>query len=472
MENRLVENRLVMVYIMLGELLWFFLYLLKNIRRQQELFDTSFPLINILRYHLDKEFKLTSIIINNSRRYLIKNQQIKEVLLMQFKDLTFGIPKEIMPGERRVAAIAETVEKLVAGGATVLVEKGAGEGAYVTDDDYRAAGARIIEDVAVLYAESDVILKAKEPLFNSQKNKHEVEMMPEGQLLVTFLHPAAPANHEMVKNLAEQGVTSLTLDGIPRISRAQTMDALTSMSTVAGYKSVLMAANRLAKFLPMIGSAVGMIKPANVLVLGTGVAGLQAVATAKRLGAVVYAADIRPDAAEHAKSLGAKVVDTGVPSEVAIGEGGYALHLPQEWLTKEREAIAETVAQADIIVATALVPGRLAPVLLTEKMVQSMTPGSAIVDVAIDQGGNCELTVGGEIIEKFGVSIEGTKNIPGLVPSSSTQMLAKNIYNFIAYFIKDGRIDLDLADEIIASSIVTKDRKLLHAGAREAMGLN
>ena len=391
---------------------------------------------------------------------------------MQFKGLTFGIPKEIMPGERRVAAIPETVEKLVAGGATVLVEKGAGEGAYVADDDYRGAGARIVEDVTVLYAESNVVLKAKEPLFNSEKNKHEVEMMPRGQLLVTFLHPAAPANHEMVNKLVEQGVTGLTLDGIPRISRAQAMDALTSMSTVAGYKSVLMAANRIAKFLPMIGSAVGMIKPANVLVIGTGVAGLQAVATAKRLGAVVSAVDIRPDAAEHAKSLGAKIIDTGVPAEVATGEGGYARHLPQEWLLKEREAIAETVAGSDIIVSMALVPGKLAPILLTEEMVQAMTPGSAIVDVAIDQGGNCELTVGGEIIEKYGVSIEGTKNIPGLVPASSTQMLAKNIYNYIAYFIKDGRIELDLEDEIIASSIVTKDGLLLHAGAKEAMGLN
>lgn len=391
---------------------------------------------------------------------------------MQFKGLVFGIPREIMPGERRVSAIPETVEKLVSGGATVLVEKGAGEGAHISDDDYRGAGARIVEDVAVLYAQSNVVLKAKEPLFNSEKNKHEVEMMPRGQVLVTFIHPAAPANHEMVNKLVEQGVTGLTLDGIPRISRAQAMDALTSMSTVAGYKSVLMAANRIARFLPMIGSAVGMIKPANVLVLGTGVAGLQAVATAKRLGAVVTAVDIRPDAAEHAKSLGAKIIDTGVPADVAMGEGGYARHLPQEWLLKEREAIAETAAAADIIVSMALVPGKLAPVLLTEKMVQAMTPGSAIIDVAIDQGGNCELTVGGEIIEKYGVSIEGTKNIPGLVPASSTLMLARNIYNYIAYFIKEGRIELDLEDEIIASSIVSKDGKLLHAGAREAMGLN
>lgn len=390
---------------------------------------------------------------------------------MQFKGLVFGIPKEIMPGEKRVAANPEIVEKMTKGGATVLVEKDAGVGIHVSDEQYQEVGAQVVNDVAELYARADVVLKAKEPLFNSEKNKHEIDMMHQGQLLITFLHPAAPANHEMVNKLLEQGVTGLTLDGIPRISRAQTMDALTSMSTVAGYKSVLMAANRITKFLPMIGSAVGMIKPAHVLVLGTGVAGLQAVATAKRLGAIVTAVDIRPDASEHAKSLGAKIVETGVPAAVATGAGGYARHLPEEWLLKEREKIADTVAQSDIIVSMALVPGKQAPVLLTEKMVKEMTPGSAIVDVAIDQGGNCALTVGGEIVERYGISIDGTKNIPGLVPSSSTMMLAKNIYNYFAYFIKDGRIELDLEDEIIASSIVTRDGELLHAGAKEAMGL-
>ena len=391
---------------------------------------------------------------------------------MQFKDLVFAIPKEIMTGERRVAAIPETVDKLVKGGATVLVEKGAGEGAYHQDDDFLKVGARIVEDPADLYAEADVVLKVKEPLHNTEKDKHEVEMMKQGQVLITFLHPAAPANHEMIKNLVAQKVTGLTLDGIPRISRAQSMDALTSMSTVAGYKSVLMAANRIGKFLPMIGTAVGMIKPGNVLVLGAGVAGLQAVATAKRLGAVVHAADIRPEAAEHAKSLGAKIIDAGVPAEAAMGEGGYAKHLSEEWLVKEREALAETVAAADIVVSMALVPGKLAPVLLTEEMVQSMTPGSAIVDVAIDQGGNCALTAGGEIIEKYGISIDGTKNIPGLMPISSTEMFARNIYNYLASFIKDGKIELDLEDEIIASSIVCQGGELLHAGAKEAMGLS
>ncbi len=391
---------------------------------------------------------------------------------MQFQGLVVGVLKEIMPGERRVAAIPETVKKMVAAGAKVLVEKGAGIGSYFPDSEYSNAGAVIVDDVEELFAQADIILKVKEPLFNSGKNKHEVDFMREGQVLITFLHPAAPANHEMIKNLSAKGVIALTLDGIPRISRAQAMDALTSMSTVAGYKAVLMAANRLPKFMPMIGSAVGMIPPATVTVLGTGVAGLQAVATAKRLGAVVHAVDIRPDAAEHAKSLGARPVETGIPAEVAIGKGGYAKALPEEWLIKEREAIKDTIIKSDIVVATALVPGRLAPVLITEEMVKAMKPGSAIVDVAIDQGGNCELTVGGEVIEKYGVSIDGTKNIPGMVPESSTTMFARNVLNYVSNIVKDGKIVIDLEDEITASSLVCKDGELVHAGAKEAMGLN
>jgi len=390
----------------------------------------------------------------------------------QFKDLSFGIPKEIMQGERRVAVIPDTVKKLTEGGAKVFVEKDAGVGSYFTDEEYKKAGAIIVENVQELYNESDIILKVKEPLFNDNLGKHEVDMMHEGQILITFLHPAAPSNHEMVEKLMINKITSLTLDGIPRISRAQSMDALTSMSTVAGYKSVIMAADRLPKFVPIIGTAVGMIQPSIVFVIGAGVAGLQAIATARRLGAAVYAADIRPDAAEHAKSLGAKIVETEVPADIAIGEGGYAKSLPMKWILEEREAIKETVIKSDIVILTALVPGRLAPVLVTEEMVKQMKPGSAIVDVAIDQGGNCELTESGKLIVQYGVSIDGTKNIPGMVPTSSTWMFAHNIYNYVSAFIKDGKFVIDTNDEIIASSLVTKDGKLYHAGAIEAMGLD
>ncbi len=388
---------------------------------------------------------------------------------MRFRGVTFGVPKEIMPGERRVAAIPETVKKMVAEGAKVLLQTGAGAGSNFADEEYKAAGAELAADAATVFARSDIILKVKEPILDKARNQHEIEMMRGGQCLITFLHPASPANHKMVKELAAKGVIALTLDSIPRISRAQFMDALTSMSTVAGYKAVLLAANRLPRFMPMVGTAVGMIRPANALVVGTGVAGLQAAATAKRLGAVVHAADIRPDACEQAKSIGAKVLDTGVPAELAVGEGGYAKRLPQEWLVKEREALKETVASSDIIILTALIPGKVAPILITDEMVRSMKRGSAIVDVAIDQGGNCAITEAGEVVEKHGVSIDGTQNIPGTLPTSATWLFANNMYNYVSNLVKEGKVELNLDDEIIASSLVTNDGKVVHAGALEAM---
>ncbi len=390
---------------------------------------------------------------------------------MKFQGMTIGVPKEIMQGERRVSSTPETVKKMVGEGAVVLVEKGAGEGAFFADAAYREAGATIVDDVQDIFAKADVILKVKEPQFNTKVNKHEAEMVRDGQYLITFLHPAAPANHEAMKQLAATGVIGITLDGIPRISRAQSMDALTSMSTVAGYKGVLMAANRLAKFMPMVGTAVGMIKPANVLVIGTGVAGLQAVATAKRLGAVVTAVDIRPDAREQSRSLGAKDIDVGVPAEVAIGEGGYAQRLSEEWLNKEREALKPLVKAADIIILSALIPGKLAPILITEEMVASMAPGSSIVDISVDQGGNCELTEAGAVVEKHGVTIDGTKNIPGMMPTSSTWMFANNIYELLSFLARDGKIVLDRNDPIVEGTLTTIDKQIVHRGAREAMGL-
>lgn len=390
---------------------------------------------------------------------------------MKYKDLIIGIPREIMNGESRVAAIPETVKKLVNDGARVLIETNAGLKSYFSNELYENVGAEITINVEDIYETSDLILKVKEPLFNKLLNKSEVEMMKKGQYLITFLHPASPSNHKMVSELAEKGVNSLTLDGMPRITRAQTMDALTSMSTVAGYKSVLMAANRLRKFMPMVGTAVGMIKPANVLVIGTGVAGLQAIATARRLGAVVSAIDIRSDAQEQAKSLGAKIIDVGVPKEIAVGDGFYACSLPENWLSHERDIIREKISQFDIIILSALVPGKRAPVLITDDMVKMMNPGSVIVDIAIDQGGNCEATVSGEVVEKYLVSIDGTKNIPGQVPESSTWMFAHNIFNFLSYLMKDGQIVLDWEDEVISSTIVTFEGKILHKGTREAMDL-
>jgi len=383
-----------------------------------------------------------------------------------------GIPKEIMRGEKRVAATPDTVRKMVAAGAKLLVEAGAGAGSLLTDDEYRGAGAELIADPGELFASCDLILKVKEPQFHEGKGKHEVEMMRKGQYLVAFLHPASPQNHAVVKALAAKGVTALTLDCVPRISRAQLMDALTSMSTVAGYKAALMAANRLPKFMPMVGTAVGTVQPASVLVIGAGVAGLQALATSKRLGAVVHAADIRPEACEQAKTLGARIVDVDVPPEVAVGEGGYARRLPDPWLAREREALREAVAGADVLILTALIPGSLAPILVTEDMVRSMKPGSAIVDVAIDQGGNCEITEPGEVVERHGVSIDGTQNIPGAVPTTSTWLFANNMYHFVTYLLKGGEVRLDMDDPIIAPCVVTKDGRVVHQGALEAMKLS
>lgn len=382
--------------------------------------------------------------------------------------MIIGVPKEIMPGERRVSSTPETVKKMVAEGATVLVQKTAGDGSFFHDEEYVAAGATLVDGAEEVFAKADVILKVKEPLFNKEVNKHESDMLRDGQYLITFLHPAAPVNREPMKKLCATGCISLTLDGIPRISRAQSMDALTSMSTVAGYKAVLMAASYLSKFMPMVGTAVGVIKPANVVVIGTGVAGLQSVATAKRLGAVVTAIDIRPDAAEQAKSLGAKTFDTGVPAAVAVGEGGYAQRLPDEWLAKEIEAIKPAIKDADVLILSALIPGKLAPVLITEDMVKSMAPGSVIVDIAIDQGGNCALTEAGEEVVRHGVTISGIKNIPGMMPTSSTWMFANNIYNLLAYLAKDGKIVLDREDPIVASTLTTIGKEIVHAGAKEA----
>ncbi|MCK9536376.1 MAG: NAD(P) transhydrogenase subunit alpha [Bacilli bacterium] len=385
--------------------------------------------------------------------------------------MIIGILKEIMQGERRVAGTPETVKKMVETGAAVLVETKAGDASFYSDDAYLEAGAILVDDPEAIYERAEVILKVKEPRFNHNKNKHEIDMMHPGQYLITFIHPAAPANHELVSRMAEKGIIGLTLDGVPRISRAQTMDALSSMSACAGYKGMIMAIDEISKFVPPMASAVGMLRPATVLVVGAGVAGLRAVATAKSLGAAVYAADIRPEACEQAKSLGARIIDLGVPAAVAVSaDRKYASSLSEEWLTVERKNLEEKIAQADIVFLSALVPGKLSPIIVTETMVKAMMPGSCIVDISIDQGGNCEITPPGAKEIRHGVMIIGIKNIPGMIPTSSTWMFAHNVYNLLTYITKKDKIELDINDEIVASILVTKDGKILHAGALEAMG--
>ncbi len=385
--------------------------------------------------------------------------------------MIIGVPKEIMHDENRVAATPETVKKFVADGHTMLIERGAGAGAFFMDAAYEDAGAKIVDDVREIYNQADLILKVKEPLFNEKYGTHEIDMMKRGQYLITFIHPASPVNHEMVKKMAANGIIGLTLDGIPRISRAQSMDALTSMSTCVGYRGIVMAAEKLAKFIPNIFCAVGSIKPAKVMVIGAGVAGLQALATAKRLGAIVYAADIRAAAREQAQSLGAKIVDLGIPDEVSVAEGDYANAITGDWLEKERAALRPVIKDMDIVFLSALVPGKLAPVMVTEDMVASMSPGSVIVDIAIDQGGNCEITTPGIVDIKHNVTLMGIKNIPGFLPTSSTWMFANNVYNLAKHLIKGDRIALDMNDPIDSSILVTDGHQLVHKGAKEAMGL-
>lgn len=384
--------------------------------------------------------------------------------------MIIGVLKEILTGENRVSVSPDTVKRFISDGHSVLIEKNAGVNSFFDDDSFIESGATIIETAKEVYDRAELILKVKEPQFNEELNIHEVDLMKEGQYLITFLHPASPNNHELIEKLKNQGVISLTLDGVPRISRAQSMDALSSMSTCAGYKGMIMAIDKIPKFAPMIGSAVGMIKPANVLVVGTGVAGLRAVATAKSLGAQVYSTDLRSEANEQAKSLGAQIIDLDIPKKIAVSKDGlYAQELPEKWLFHEKEELKELVKDADIVFLTALVFNKEAPVIIDEEMVKSMKRGSVIVDVSIDQGGNCELTVPGKTITKYGVTIDGTKNIPGLIPVSSTEMLSKNIYNLVSYLVKDNKFELNLKDEVTSSILVTNNKKIVHKGTLEAM---
>ncbi len=381
-----------------------------------------------------------------------------------------GVPREIMPGERRVAMAPSSVKSYIDFGFEVLVETGAGAGIFATDQDYADQGAKIINDVQELFNRADIILKVKQPEFNEHTGKNEIEMMPEGRMLVTFLHPANPESHANVRLMRDRKILAFTMDGIPRISRAQRMDALTSMSTCTGYLSVVDAARRLPRFVPMMTTAIGMVKPAHALIIGCGVVGLQAVATAKRLGAVTHVFDIRDAAKTEGGSLGAKIEGFDIPQDIALAPGGYALPLSEEWLMKERAALAPVIKDMDIVILSSLVFGQKAPVLVTEEMVKSMKPGSVIIDVAIDQGGNCAVTVPGKEIDFNGVQVCGIQNIPGRLPVHSTWLYSQNMYHYIANMFKNSKTEPDYSDEIVTSSLVTKDGKLVHKGALKAMG--
>jgi proton-translocating NAD(P)+ transhydrogenase subunit alpha len=368
-----------------------------------------------------------------------------------------GTPKESSPDERRVALVPDTVTRLAAAALEVSVESGAGSSAYFPDEAYQQAGAKVVKGAAALFGESDVVLKVQAP------STAEVEMLQKDAVLISFLQPATQG--DIIQALAKRGVTAFSLELVPRISRAQTMDALSSQASVSGYKAVLMAAGRVGKFFPMMMTAAGTIPPARVLVMGAGVAGLQAIATARRLGAVVSAYDVRPAVKEEVHSLGATFIELAL--ETQEGEGGYAREQSEEFLRKQRELIGEHIAKSDVVITTAAVPGRRAPLLVTGEMVKGMRPGSVIVDLAADTGGNVELTQAGNDIEVGGVTIIGTRNVPATMPLHSSQLYARNVANLLLHLVKEGTIVLDFADEITKGCCVTHGGEIVNERAKQ-----
>ena len=373
-----------------------------------------------------------------------------------------GIPKETLQNERRVAAVPETVGRMIKSGLQVTVETGAGKGAFFEDKDFESTGAKIAQSAQEILSQADIFLKVNKP------SVAEVNLMKEGSLLISFLQPLT--SPDIIRGLAGRRITSLSMELVPRITRAQRLDALSTMSTVAGYKAVLLAANASGRFLPMLSTAAGTIPPGKVVVIGAGVAGLQAIATAKRLGGVVTAFDTRPAAGEQVKSLGGEFVSLDVPHEKAEDVGGYAKELPAEFYQKEQELIRKHTKEADIVVTTALVPGKRAPILITEEMIKEMKPGAVIIDLAVEQGGNCILSEPGKETIKHGVVLVGLLNIAGTLPIHASLLYAKNILAFLNLIAPDGKsLKLDPNDEIIKGSMVTHNGEVVHPAVKEAL---
>ena len=371
-----------------------------------------------------------------------------------------GVPKEILPGETRVALIPETVKRLTGKSLEVQVEAGAGVAAGYPDEAYQEAGATIVSRHEAVLGDCDLILKIQRPATAADGVADEVALLKQGATLITFLQPFA--RRELMQQLAQRNVIACSMELIPRITRAQNMDALSSMATVAGYKAVLLAANEFHRFFPMFMTAAGTIAPARTLILGAGVAGLQAIATARRLGAQVEAFDTRPAAGEQVLSLGAKFVSVDMSQDEAEDAGGYARELSEDHHKRELELIAGRIKRSDIVVTTALVPGKQAPVLITEEMVQSMKPGSVIVDLAVESGGNCPLSELNKTVVKHGVTIIGQSNLPSLMPTHASQMYSKNIGNLVLHLIPDKELVLDMDDPITSGIVVTRDGKIVH----------
>jgi H+-translocating NAD(P) transhydrogenase subunit alpha len=370
-----------------------------------------------------------------------------------------GVPKETAPGERRVALIPDLVARLTKAGLQVLVQSGAGEAAGFLDSAYRDQGAAIEPDVL---ARADILLKVQPP------TAAEIGQVKEGATLIGFLQPYT--NTADIQALAGRQVTAFSMELMPRITRAQSMDVLSAMSTVAGYKAVLIAASRLPKFFPLLMTAAGTVTPARVFIIGAGVAGLQAIGTARRLGAVVEAYDTRPVVKEQVESLGAKFAELGLETTDAEAKTGYAVAQSEEFYKKQQEMMARYVAAADVVIPTALVPGKRAPLLITAEMVQGMRPGSVIVDLAAEQGGNCALTEPGQEVVRHGVVIIGPVNLPSTLPFHASQLYARTVTNYLLHLVKDGALRLDLTDELTRGPLVTHQGAVVHEVVKQAIG--
>ncbi|HEY7452898.1 MAG TPA: Re/Si-specific NAD(P)(+) transhydrogenase subunit alpha [Candidatus Limnocylindria bacterium] len=378
--------------------------------------------------------------------------------------MKIAVPRETAEGEARAALTPPVAGQLVAAGNEVLVQAGAGEAAHFTDAAYSEAGARIVPDAPALYGEADLVLRVGRP------SDEEIEMLRPDAVLIGTL--GTLSNPKLAARLAERGITAISMDAIPRITRAQSMDSLSSQSTVGGYKAVLLAASRLPKFFPLLTTAAGTVRPARGLIMGAGVAGLMAIGTARRLGAVVEAFDVRPVVKEQVESLGGIFIEVPMSDEekaAAQTTGGYAREMGEDYQRRQRELIAERVQAADFVITTALIPGRPAPKLVTADMVRTMQPGSVIVDMAAEAGGNCELTEPGKEVTVDGVTIIGFTNLPATVPTHATQMYAKNVQTLVEHLAPEGQLRIDLEDEITRGATITHGGKVVHEATAAAL---
>jgi NAD(P) transhydrogenase subunit alpha len=376
-----------------------------------------------------------------------------------------GVPRETFPGERRVALVPGVVPTLAKAGLEVVVEAGAGVEAGYSEAEYESKGAKIVASRADIFSHADIVVQVLCYGSNDRTGRDDLSLMRPGQTLIGFLRPLGELG--TLEEIAATGVTSFSVELMPRITRAQNMDALSSMGTICGYKAVLIAADKLPKIFPMLTTAAGTITPSRVLIIGAGVAGLQAIATARRLGAVVSAYDLRPVVKEQVQSLGGRFVELPIEASDAQDAGGYAKAQDESFYQKQRELLGKVVAESDVVITTAVVPGKKSPVLVTKEMVAGMTLGSVIVDLAAERGGNCELTRPEETIVAHGVTIVGTINLASSVPFHASQMYAKNLTNFMLHLVKDGKLQLNLEDEITRSTLVTQAGEIVNPRIRE-----